>query len=508
LASPDRIAELEAQLFAKDAELAARDEQIFDLEAAVAARDGQVAEQAARIAQLEREVAVLLEQVRLLTEQLSQNSQNSHKPPSSDPPGTRAGKGGGKGKRKKGQRKRGGQRGHKGNHRELLPESEVDELVDYFPAKCENCWVSLPEILDPKATRFQVTEVPPVKPHTTEHRCHAVTCSCGHTTRGRFGPEVPTSPFGPRLMGIIGLLTGVYNVSRRKAVTLLSDLCGVRISLGGLSAVEARVSEAVNPAVAEAWDRAEGAPIKHTDGTSWLQAGAQLAVWTIATAMVTVYKIVADSSKATLKPLYGALRGILVSDRAAALNFWAMRRRQVCWAHILRRFIGFSERDGPAAAFGRELLDYTGLLFEYWQAYKDGTLDRSIFRAWMKPVRTGLEEALERAVAAGIKGLSGSCANLLEHRQALWTFVDTDGVEPTNNHAERELRAFVLWRKRSFGSQSERGNRFAERLMTVAATARKQDRDVLDFLAECCEAYVSGTEPPSLFADPAIRAAA
>jgi len=475
---------------------------IAELEATVAARDE-------RIAQLEQQVAKLLDQVALLTEQLRRNSSNSHKPPSSDPPGASRGAGKRKGKgNKKTKRKRGGQPGHKGRHRELLPESEVDDFVDYYPPQCESCWEPLPEVADPHATRFQVTEVPPVVPHTTEYRCHNVACRCGYRTRGRFGPEVPTSPLGPRLMAIVGLLSGVYHLSRRKTVRLLSDLLGVRISLGGVSAVEARVSEAVKPAVDEAWTQVGNARIKHTDGTGWLQAGTALAVWTIATTMVTVFKIVADSSKATLRPLYGALRGILISDRATALNFWAMERRQVCWAHLLRRFVSFSERDGPAAAVGRELLDYTGLVFEYWHAYKDGTLSKASFRAWMKPVRTGIEAVLERAVAANIKRLSGSCKNLLDHRRALWTFVDCDGVEPTNNHAERELRAFVLWRKRSFGSQSERGNLFAERLMTVAHTARKQRRDVLAFLTACCEAHGHGTQAPTLLAEPAMQAAA
>ena len=68
-----------------------------------------------------------------------------------------------------------------------------------------------------------------------------------------------------------------------------------------------------------------------------------------------------------LLPLYGALEGIMVSDRDSALTFWAMERRQICWAHLLRKFVSFSERDGPAGDIGRELLDYTGLVFEYWQ---------------------------------------------------------------------------------------------------------------------------------------------
>ncbi len=484
-------------------------ERIAELEALVAAKEERIAEQSARIAQLEQRVAELVEQVALLSEQLRQNSSNSHKPPSSDPPGVS--KAGGKDRRrgkKKSKRQRGGQPGHTGRHRELVPESEVDKFVDYYPPQCESCWEPLPKVADPQATRFQVTEVPPVVPHTTEYRCHEVRCGCGHQTRGCFGPEVPTSPFGPRLMSIIGLLSGVYHLSRRKTVTLLSDMLGVRISLGAVSAVEARVSEAVKPAVEQAWAKVGNARVKHTDGTGWLQAGAALAVWTVATTMVTVFKIVADGSKATLRPLYGALRGILVSDRATALTFWAMERRQVCWAHLLRRFISFSERDGPAAAIGRELLDYTGLVFEYWHAYRDGTISKATFRAWMKPVRAGIEDVLEGAVAANIKRLSGSCENILKHRLALWTFVDRDGVEPTNNHAERELRAFVLWRKRSFGSQSERGNQFAERLMTVAHTARKQDRDVLAFLTDCCHAHSRGAQAPSLFAEPTMQAAA
>ena len=182
-----------------------------------------------------------------------------------------------------------------------------------------------------------------------------MTCACcGHKTRAAYDEDtIPASSFGPRLMSIVALLTGVYHVSRRKTATLLSDLVGVPISLGAISSVEARVSDAVKAGVDEAWMRVEGAAVKHTDGTSWLKAGTLLALWTIATTAATVFKIVTDGSRATLAPLYGALRGILVSDRATALGFWAMERRQICWAHLLRKAVSFSERDGPSAAFGR-----------------------------------------------------------------------------------------------------------------------------------------------------------
>ena len=459
----------------------------------------------ARSQRLELQIGVLLEQVAALTarvaaltERLGQNSRNSHLPPSSDPPGA-GGKG--SGPRRKSGRPRGGQRGHRGSHRELVAADKVDDVVDLYPAECQNCWVPLPEQPDPDAKRSQWIEVPPLRPYIKETRRHEVTClCCGHKTRAAYDDqEIPASPFGPRLMSIVALLTGVYHVSRRRAAKLLSDLVGVPISLGAVSAVEARVSEAVQAPVAEAWQRVEGAPIKHTDGTTWLKAGVALALWTIASTAATVFKIVADSSRATLAPLYGTLRGILVSDRAAALTFWAMERRQICWAHLLRKYVSFSERAGPAGEIGRQLLDYTGLLFEYWHDYKAGKLDRATFLAWMAPVQAQVEAVLERAVASGIDRFAGSCANILDHRAALWTFVYVDGVEPTNNHAERELRAFVLWRKRCFGTQSDRGNLFAERLMTVGHTARKQHKDVLSFLTACCQAQRDGTRAPSLF---------
>jgi transposase len=482
-----RIAELEA-------EVAARDERIAE----VAKLEARVAEQQARIVEQDERIAKLEAMVAELTERLGQNSRNSHLPPSSDSPAARRGR---KDKKKsQGQRKRGGQQGHQGAHRELLPPEKVSKFVDLFPSQCENCWATLPQVPDPSAKRYQQTEVPPIEPHTTEWRRHEVQCgSCGFKTRAAYDEtKIPASAFGPRLMAIMALLTGVYHLGRRRAVDLLSDIVGVRVSLGALSSVEARVGDAVQPAVDEAWVQVSQAEVKHTDGTSWYQTGLTMALWTIATTAATVFKIVADSSKKTLEPLYGERLGILVSDRAKALNFWAMERRQICWAHLLRKFISFSERDGPAAVFGQQLLDYTGLVFEYWHNYKAGKLTRETFVARMAPVQQQVAAALAQAVAANIAGLSGSCANVLEHEAALWTFVDNASVEPTNNHAEREIRAFVLWRKRSFGTQSARGNVFAENLMTVAHTARKQKMDVLAFLTQCCDAHLNKTQVPSL----------
>jgi transposase len=219
-----------------------------------------------QIGELLGRVAALTQKVAELTERLGQNSRNSHRPPSSDPPGTTGTTGNsGSGQRRKSGRPRGGQRGHRGSRRELVAADQVDDVVDLYPAECENCWTALPEQPDPDAKRYQWIEIPPLRPYIKETRRHEVACPCcGHKTRAAYDvQEIPESPFGPRLMGVVALLTGVYHVSRRSAAKLLSDLVSLPISLGAVSAVEARVSDAVESPVAEAWQRVEGAPIKH-----------------------------------------------------------------------------------------------------------------------------------------------------------------------------------------------------------------------------------------------------
>lgn len=448
----------------------------------------QLAAANARIAELEQQVAKLVEEK-------GRNSSNSNKPPSSDSPKNRAERRAAKAKERSG-KKRGGQPGHEGSQRALVVPDQVEH---HFPDECENCFKPLPKTPDASPLRYQTTELPPVKPHTLEHQVHCVTClHCRHKTTAVF--EIPPG-FGPRLWSVIALLTGVFHMSRRSAGTLLSDVLGVEISLGALSSVEARVSEAVAPAVEEAWQHVIDSDVKHTDGTSWYQAGASRALWVIASATATVFKILASGSKDLIEPLFRKRkRGVLVSDRAAALMFWSMHMRQICWAHLLRKFIAFSERGGAAATLGRELLDYVKIMFAYWDDFRAGKLTREELRTSMAPVRVQVEALLQRGATSQLEHVAGSCEDIVAHMAALWTFVEVEGVDPTNNHGERELRAFVIWRKRCFGTQSDRGNVFAERLMTVAHTARKQKKNVLEFLVACCTAARDGAKVPSLFA--------
>ena len=474
--------------------------EVDQLRAKLADRDATIALQAKTIAALTAKVEVLEVLVKKLVEQQSRNSTNSNLPPSSDGPGGASPKTGKKPDKKA--RKRGGQPGHKGSHRVLVPAEQVHEFIDMFPARCDDCHESLPKTPDAAPTRHQHIELAPLLPHVTEFRRHEVCCpSCGYWTRAHYDDDViPRYAFGPRVAAVVSLLTGVYHLSRRSTVRLLQELLGLRISTGSVSNLERRMSKAVKPSVEEAWAEAQSAAVKHTDGTTWLEAGVILALWTIATAGVTVFKILSNGQGDTLETkLLTSTKGVLVSDRASALKFWAMHLRQICWAHLLRKFISFTERDGPTRTLGRELLDCTRVIFAYWHDFKEGRLTREQLATRIAPVRADFERTLRRAIDSNIKGLSGSCSDMWEHREALWTFVDVDGVEPTNNHAERELRAFVLWRKRSFGAQSKRGHRFAERLMTIAHTARKQGRDVLAFLVACAS-HVDDEPMPSLFA--------
>ncbi len=488
-----------AKLSKQNEQLAKQSEQLSKQNEQLSKQSEQVATQAMRIAELEHSVATLEELVRKQMEMLGRNSGNSNKPPSSDGPGTSGGPA--KRPKKRKGRKRGGQSGHKGSHRRLLSPEQVDDFVDLFPPECRNCWAQLPQIADVAVKRYQYTELMPLMPRVTEYRRQRVLCrDCGHKTRADYDTDtIPNTAFGPRLMAVVALLTGVYHLSRRKAAKLLWELLGVRISLGTISNIERSVSNAVAAPVDEAWAEAMRAPVKHTDGTSWLQSGLMRSLWVVATTAVTVFKVIANGRASTLKAkILTSLQGILVSDRATALKFWSMHKRQICWAHLLRKFVSFSERDGPTGTRGRELLDAAGIVFTLWADFKNGTLTREQFVACIAPVRADFETTLQRAVAADIKDFSGSCSDMWDHRNALWTFVDQDGVEPTNNHAERELRAFVLWRKRSFGTQSCRGNLFAERVMTIAHTARKQGKSVIEFLTACCTR--SADEPaPSLF---------
>ena len=477
----------------RDARIARLEEEVADLRTVVKALIAQVEELRAENQELRAENQELRTENEDLRKRLGQNSSNSSKPPSSDSPGDRAARGG---KPPTG-KKRGGQPGHKGSERRLLTPTKPP--IGCFPKRCRRCREGLPRRPDPDPIRHQTVDVPPISPEVTEWWLHRVTCDgCGEITSAPLPPGVPRGMCGPGLMALIALLTGDYNLSRRRAVSLLGDVLGIEISLGALSEAEEEVSEAVAVPVEEAREHVADEPIKHSDATGWRQAGQPRTLWTIASTFVTVFFITKDGSMAGLRGLFANVKGILVSDRGRQFGFWAMDQRQICWAHLIRRFTDFAERSGPAGQLGRNLLLCAQTIIHSWHRVRDGTMSRREFARVATSLGAAIERHLENGVRLGLRGVSGSCADILAHRQAMWTFVHLPGVEPTNNHGERELRAFVLWRKACFGSQSDRGCRFAARIMTVTHTLRKQKRHVLSYLTQACLAALRGQPAPSL----------
>jgi transposase len=453
----------------------------------------------AHIAELEAIIVKLQARIIELESKLGQNSSNSSRPPSSDTPQRRGNR---NLKRVRSGRKRGAQRGHAGHRRELIPENMVSAFHDCFPKRCK-CGQRLPRVVDSNPIRHQVVELPEIRPQVDEYRQHRVQCECGEVSCGQLPAGVPTGMVGPRLNALIGLLTGSYRISRRQAVSLLDDVLGMRISLGALSQAEGKLTEVLSEPVHEAHQYTIEQSVKNVDATGWKQNGVGKSLWTIATTLVTVFVVTHDATEKTVKQMLGKLRGILITDRGRQFGFWAMDKRQICWAHLIRKFVSFSESSNEAVSkLGDELLLFSQVLFDDWYRFRAGEISRARLQRETELLRICVENLLAKGRDLELRGVSGSCRDILNHREALWTFLDKNGVEPTNNHAERELRGFVLWRKNSFGSQSERGTRYAERIMTVVHTLRKQNRNVFAYLTAACQAALIGTPIPSLLPNP------
>ena len=237
---------------------------------------------------------------------------------------------------------------------------------------------------------------------------------------------------GPGLLALLSLLIANGHVSRRKMQSFLLDVLNVRISLGALSESEAVVGDALTVPVAEVRAHAMAADVKHADGTTWYRAHIFRALWVMATKAVTVFTIFEAGTIEALKAWMGE-KGILVSDRGSQLSFWAMKRRQICWAHLIRKFAWYSERRGEARQTGLALLGCARFLMHEWHRARDGCISRETFRRNTVATRDMIEFLLRRGTH--LPGIDGSCAHILAHRDALWRFVSQDGVEPTNNHA-------------------------------------------------------------------------
>lgn len=448
----------------------------------------------ARIAELEKIVAEQKKLIADLWERLNKNSKNSSKPPSTNPLNFKPAP-----PKKPSGKKRGGQKGHRRAVRPMAPSSKVSKVVHHYPKCCGHCaHGSLDHSSEPREpTVHQVAEIPPVEPEVTEHQFHWSICLiCGKLTRAPLPDDVPRGQFGPRLTAILSLLSGGYRIGKRGVRQLAQDLFGLTISTGMVCKLQRRAAEALQIPVAELAEHVKSQN-NHVDETGWREGKKKAWLWVVVAPMVTLFRIARRRTAAVAQDLLGSdYRGIVICDRFRGY-LW-INKVQLCWAHLRRDFQAMKDRGGTSKPIGETLLDLSDTLFEWWHQVRNRELARSTFQQYVVALRKECRAILEQGATCGCAKTEGTCRDLLADEKYLWTFVRTPGIEPTNNTAERSLRHAVLWRKSSYGTDSENGSRFVERILTLSATCRQQGRDVLETLTACIAAHQTAAIPPSL----------
>ena len=413
-----------------------------------------------------------------LESRLNQNSQNSNQPPSSDSPFKKPKK-----KAKKKKRKRGGQKGHKGHRQQLL---EPTQVVKIKPDRCRcgSCRMKHGS-LEPFYTH-QCIELPKIKMDVTHYVLHRATCGrCGKTINSRL-PQQHRSGFGPRLSAMIAELSGNHGASRQTVQSFCHSVLDIPISTGAIQNVIDRASAAIEPIYAHIGKVARSRPVNHIDETSWLQSGALKWLWTMANEKVTYFKVHPNRSKKAFESLIEDWKGILVSDDYNAYKNW-VNRRQTCLAHLIRQAKALSERkDESISRFGKNLLTQLRLLCSWAHAPPSE-------KQWSE-FYSGL--VLLLILFEGADDDAGRLARRVgQEMDSLWVFLEQNGVEPTNNRAERALRFGVLWRKRSNGTQSDKGNRWVERILSLKQTCRQRALAPFPIFADAISAYFQGQRP-------------
>ena len=441
---------------------------------------------------LQKENAQLKARVEKLERLLGMNSRNSSKPPSSDLPSAA------KQSAAKRQKKRGAKKGHAPHLKAMLPPDQVNRSCVIEPKICPDCdgehFVDSGE----ESLRDQFIDVPPIEIDVTEYIRPVRQCTgCGALAYAPLPENAPKSCFGPGVLALVAVLTGVLNVSKRKATRVMNDVFNVPISLGGLSNCEQQIANSLDAPYDEVVEHLREEEVAHADETGW-GCGNRVKgwLWTMCCVSAAAFMVHAKRSQTAARQLLDQFVGVLVTDRWGGYNFYK-GLRQICWAHLKRDFKAISEADGRLGKIGGELHDLATRILRLRARVRDGTLKWQTFANRMVPLIEEVETFLQEG-ALHDGALAGKCRRIFNHRRHLWTFVEREDVEPTNNHAERIVRQGVLWRKSSFGTQSERGARYVERVLTAGATCQLQGRSVIEFMREACRCHVQNLPAPSL----------
>jgi transposase len=479
---------------------------LADREQQIRRQAEQIAEQKQQIADAEKQIADAEKQIADLERQLAlrrQNSTNSSKPPSSD---GLAGEPRERGRPKKSRRKAGGQPGHHGAHRPLVPITKVDEIRPILPEQCPHCGHCLPAQIEHVQTsgepqRHQVTELPPIQARIIEYQCHRVICpECGESTRAPV-PEEATGHFGPQLTALIAYLTVVCRMPRRVVESLLGQVLGIDISLGSTQKCWEEASQAVAAPCRELEQQLKDEPVLNVDETGWRTNGAKRFLWAFVAARYVVYTVAATRGSEVLTRLLGAVfQGILCSDRFSSYLKYHTGKAQFCWAHLKRNLLGIVEftKSSAVERFCRDALAQHARLFRLWHKFRGGQIDRHQLLLRSIPLQKRIFALAEQHLDSPHREVRNLATALFEHNDRLFTFLEYDGVEPTNNSVERALRTGVQWRKICFGNRSANGELATSRLLTVAETCDLQHLNFLAYLSAAIACHRSRRSAASL----------
>ena len=470
----------------------------------------------ALVLEMTQSIEQLKEQLAHLQEQVNRNPGNSSQAPS------QAGAKGFKAKAKqKSGKRRGAQLGHEGHQQLLYAPEACERIEEHYPDSCCECGRTLVGE-DPEPQRVQIMELPVLRPVVVEHRFHALACADCGTVSCAFDAEIVNgSRYGARLSAFVGLLSGEYRQSHRMVERLLNEVFGMKLCIGSIGKLRTEISESVASAVQAAQVYVQQQPTVGSDETGFRQGNVDGAnpshkrgwLWVLVTPSVCYFQVFLSRSQAAAQTLLGAtFSGNVVTDRYSAYSWLDIEKRQVCWSHLKRDFTKISERVGISAILGKTLLEQQHKLFEVWHQARAGIITPAQLNQQVLPIRAKVQELLMQGAEHPITQKDKSplaktvrtCRQLLKVEPALWLFVSVEGVEPTNNASERALRPAVLWRRSSLGTQSQAGSCFVSRLLTVVTTLRLQQRNVLDYLTQACQAKRQGQPAPSLLPVPII----
>jgi transposase len=389
---------------------------------------------------LQAQVEALEGEKAQLREQLGQTSRNSSRPPSSDPPHAPP-----RPKRIPSGRQRGGQTGHPGHGRTLKPPQQVDRVIEIKPERCAQCGALLLGE-DPHPARHQVIELPEVKPEVIEYRRHTLSCLvCGAQNQAEWPSDMPTGSFGPRVQATVGYFTGQMGMSQRDMQEAMGTVFHIDLGLGTIPALEQQVSAALAEPVEEVQSYLQQQPVNHIDETGWREEAQRSWLWINTAPQVAGFWVLPHRGADEARQVLGeGFEGIVGSDRWSAYNWLDPQQRAICWAHLNRDFQAFVDRGGESEQVGQALLDQSQQMFDLWHQVKEGTLERADFQVQMEPIRARVGELLREGTTLAHDKTRRTCENILKLEEALWTFVLVEGVEPTNNDAERPLRRAVL----------------------------------------------------------------